>query len=158
MDNLSLSCDYQMVSRGSANLLRPRQTKYRKVQKNNRAVIPATTDKPDPPTPKHKQYGIYALDAKKIKAAQLEAGRLALVRAIGQRGSAVRRIAFPHIPVTKKPLGSRMGKGKGAVEYFVSYVKPGKMLYEFDATSNQEQARRAVQFKLPIRVGLVEKT
>lgn len=138
--------------------MRPRQTKYRKMHKNNRAVIPATTDKPKPPTPNYKQYGIYALEGAKITASQLEAARMALVRAIGRRGSAIKRMAFPHIPVTKKPLGVRMGKGKGAVEYFVSYVKPGKMLYEFDSSGNLKQAHRAVQFKLPIRVGFVERT
>lgn len=138
--------------------MRPRKMKYRKVQKNNRAVIPATSEKPVPPTPHYKQYGIYALGAKKIRANQLEAARMALVRAIGRRGSAIKRMVFPHIPVTKKPLGTRMGKGKGAVEYFVSYVKPGMMIFEFDSSGNLKQAQRAVQFKLPIKVGFVERS
>lgn len=138
--------------------MRPRQTKYRKAHKNNRAVTPTSSEKPTPPTPTFKQYGIYALDTLKISASQLEAARMALVRSIGRRGSAIKRIAFPHIPVTKKALGVRMGKGKGTVEYFVSYVKKGKMIFEFDASTNVELARRAVEFKLPIKVGLVEKT
>ena len=137
--------------------MRPRKMKYRKMQKNNRAIIPATTDRPDPPALKFRQFGIYALEAKKIKANQIEAARMALMRSIGRRGSAIHRMVFPHIPVTKKPLGTRMGKGKGSVEFFVSYVKPGMMLFEFDSTTNLKLAHRAVQFKLPIRVGYVKR-
>lgn len=137
--------------------MQPRKMKYRKRQKSLRSVKPATVENLKPPTVKSRQFGIYALEGRRIKANQLEAARMALMRSIGRRGSFIDRKVFPHFPVTKKPLGSRMGKGKGAVDHYVAYVKPGRMLFEFDSSTSLKLAHRAVQFKLPIRVGYVQR-
>ena len=138
--------------------MQPRKMKFRKMQKNLRAVKPAIpAERPKPPALKCRQFGIYSLEGRRIKANQLESARMALMRSIGRRGSFIDRMVFPHIPITKKPLGTRMGKGKGAVDHYVAHVRPGKMLFEFDCTTSLKLAHRAVQLKLPIRVAFVQR-
>lgn len=139
-------------------LLRPAKTKYRKAHKNIRAVTPVP-GKFTKPSPSFGTYGIYALDSIRLKASQIEAARFAILKTIGRKGLRIWIRAFPHIPVTKKPLEVRMGKGKGAVDHFVSYVKTGKMLYEYNCPdlNSAKQAYTAVSYKLPIRVGFVQR-
>ena len=90
-----------------------------------------------------------------MTAAQIEAARLTLVRTIGRKGSTIRINVFPHIPVTKKSIGTRMGKGKGNVDHFVAFVKAGKMLFEYDCSNYAKQAYKAVSYKLPVKTGYV---
>ena len=68
--------------------------------------------------------------------------------------------AFPHIPVTKKPLEVRMGKGKGNVDHFVSFVRAGSMLFEFNCSNvlSAKNAYRAMKYKLPINIGFIDQT
>ena len=89
-----------------------------------------------------------------MTAAQIEAGRLALIRTAGKKEARVVVSVFPHIPVTRKALGTRMGGGKGAVHHFVAFVRAGTVLYEFNSKDFAKQTQRAVQFKLPIKIKL----
>ena len=100
-------------------------------------------------------YGAYGLAATEpcwITSNQLEAGRIAINRCF-QRGGKVWIDVFPDKPVTKKPAETRMGKGKGAVEYWVAPVKPGRVMFEI-AGVTEETAREALRLashKLPVK-------
>jgi large subunit ribosomal protein L16 len=140
-------------------LLRPKKTKYRKFQKRLRNIKPINPDRVEPPSVNFLDHGIYALQGVRMTAAQIEAARLTLVRYLKRQGSAIRVCVFPHIPVTKKPLGTRMGKGKGNVDHFIAFVRPGKMLFEYNCKDdNAREICRSVQHKLPIRVGYIMRT
>jgi large subunit ribosomal protein L16 len=98
------------------------------------------------------ECGLQALDAGLITANQIEAARVALTRYI-KRGGKVWIKIFPNKPITKKPAETRMGKGKGAPEYWVAPVKPGRILFEIAGVS-EEVAREALRLasnKLPVR-------
>lgn len=137
-------------------LLRPQQTKYKKFHKRLRCVSPPKPGEKILPPPLHfHDHGIYALESFRMTAHQIEAARLTLVRTIGRKGTHIKIQVFPHIPVTKKPLGVRMGKGKGTVDHFVAFVKAGKMLFEYDCKTYAKQAQKAVNYKLPIKTGYV---
>ena len=97
-------------------------------------------------------YGLKTLEAGWLTDRQIEAGRVAITRFIKRSGRVWIRI-FPDKPVTKKPQETRMGKGKGAPEYWVAVVKPGRVLYEMEGVS-EEVAREALRLaghKLPLR-------
>ena len=101
-------------------------------------------------------YGIQALEPAWITNRQIEAARIAMTRHI-KRGGKIWIRMFPDKPVTKKPAETRMGKGKGAPEYWVAVVKPGRILYEIegvDETTARDAMRLAAQ-KLPIRTKFV---
>jgi large subunit ribosomal protein L16 len=101
-------------------------------------------------------YGIKSLDSKWMTSRQIEAARIAATRYMKREGQLWIRI-FPDKPVTKKPLEVRMGKGKGAVEYWAAVVRPGRILFEIDGISEEiavEALRLAAQ-KLPVRTKLV---
>ena len=98
------------------------------------------------------------MEPKRITAAQIETCRVTLGRILGRKKSDVKTLIFPHFPVTKKPLGVRMGSGKGNVDYFVAFVKAGTMLFEFSENLHAKQAFKAVSYKLPIKVGFITKT
>jgi len=103
-------------------------------------------------------YGLVALEPCWIKSNQIEACRVTMSRHFRRGGKIYIRI-FPDKPVTKKPQEVRMGKGKGAVEYWVSVVKPGRILFEV-ANVTEEQAREAFRLashKLPIRTRMVRR-
>ncbi|HYX39223.1 MAG TPA: 50S ribosomal protein L16 [Oligoflexus sp.] len=104
-------------------------------------------------------YGLQALEAGKITARQIEAARVAMTRHI-KRGGRVWINIFPDHPVTKKPLEVRMGKGKGNVEFYVAYIKPGRVLYEMDGVTPEvaAQALELAGSKLPIRTKLLKKS
>lgn len=89
-----------------------------------------------------------------MTAAQIEAGRLALIRTAGKKEAQIVIRVFPHIPVTKKAIGTRMGGGKGAVHHFVAFVRAGTMLYEFNSADFAKQTLKAVNFKMPVRIKL----
>ena len=136
-------------------LLRPNQMKYRKCQKNIRAVLPRQPIEPvEAPKLSFGNYGIYATESLRLKACHIAAGRMAILKEIGKKDIKIWVTVFPHIPVTKKPLGVRMGKGKGAVDHFVANVRAGKMVFEFvcPSESTAKLAFKQVRYKLPIKV------
>lgn len=103
-------------------------------------------------------YGIQALEPGRITANQIEAARIAMTRYI-KRGGQVWIKIFPDKPVTRKPLETRMGKGKGAPEYWVAVVKPGRVMFEI-AGVPEDLAREALRLaanKLPIKTKFVKK-
>ena len=129
----------------------PKRTKYRKMQKGrNRGK--ATRGN----VVNEGEYGLQALDAGLITSNQIEAARVALTRYI-KRGGQVWIKIFPNKPITKKPAETRMGKGKGAPEYWVALVKPGRVMFEL-AGVPEEIAREAMRLaanKLPVKTKFV---
>jgi large subunit ribosomal protein L16 len=104
------------------------------------------------------EYGLVALEPAWIKSNQIEAARVAMTRFI-KRGGQVWIKIFPDKPVTEKPAETRMGSGKGSPEYWVSVVKPGKVLFEMGGIP-EESAREAMRLaanKLPIKCKFVKK-
>lgn len=103
-------------------------------------------------------YGLVALEPAWIKSNQIEAARVAMTRFI-KRGGQVWIDIFPHKPITKKPADSRMGSGKGSVEYWVAVVKPGRVLFEMKGVSEEvaKEAMRLAGHKLPIKTKFVTK-
>ena len=103
-------------------------------------------------------YGLVATEPCWLTANQLEAARVAINK-FTKRGGRVWINVFPQKPVSKKPIGTRMGKGKGAPEYWVAVVKPGRVLFELDGVA-EEQAREAMRLashKLPCKTKFVMK-
>ncbi|MEM7606234.1 MAG: 50S ribosomal protein L16 [Myxococcota bacterium] len=96
-------------------------------------------------------YGLQATECGRVTARQIEAARMAIQRKVKRQGKLYIRV-FPDKPLTKKPLETRMGKGKGSVEAWVSIVKPGKMLYEIEGIPEElaREAFRVAGHKLPI--------
>ena len=101
-------------------------------------------------------FGLKALEPVWITARQIEAARIAMTRAIKRQGQVWIRI-FPDKPITKKPAGVRMGKGKGAPEYWAGVVKPGRILFEIDGVDLElaQKALRSAAQKLPIQTKFV---
>ena len=104
------------------------------------------------------EYGIVALDPCWIKSNQIEAARVAMTR-FTKRGGQVWIKIFPDKPVTAKPAETRMGSGKGTVEYWVSVVKPGRVMFEIGGVSEEDakEALRLAVHKLPCRCKIVSK-
>jgi large subunit ribosomal protein L16 len=101
-------------------------------------------------------FGLKALEPERVTARQIEAARRAITRAMKRQGRVWIRI-FPDVPVSTKPAEVRMGSGKGAPEYWVARVKPGRIMFELDGVSN-EIAREALELgaaKLPIKTKIV---
>ena len=103
------------------------------------------------------EYGIQALEPAWITSNQIEAARIAMTRYI-KRGGQVWIKIFPDKPVTKKPLGTRMGSGKGAPEYWVAVVKPGRVMFEIAGVPEEtaREAMRLAMHKLPIKCKFVK--
>ena len=133
--------------------LLPKRTKFRKQQKGrNRGK--ATRGN----VVNEGEYGLQATTAGWIKSNQIEAARVAMTRFI-KRGGKVWIKIFPDKPVTKKPAETRMGKGKGAPEYWVAVVKPGRVMFEIEGVS-EEVAREALRLaaqKLPVQTKFVRR-
>lgn len=104
------------------------------------------------------QYGLKALAPSWITARQIEAARIAISRHIKRGGKVWIRI-FPDKPVTKKPAETRMGKGKGAPEFWVAVVKPGRIMFELEGVGEQlaREAMRLAAQKLPIPCSFVSR-
>ncbi len=102
------------------------------------------------------EYGLKALEPCWITSRQIEAARIAMTRFIKRGGKIWIRI-FPDKPITKKPAETRMGKGKGAPEYWAAVVKPGRVLYEMDGVPHDiaKEAFRLAAHKLPIKTQFV---
>ncbi len=104
-------------------------------------------------------YGLKALEAGWISDRQIEASRVAIMRFIKRGGKLWIRI-FPDKPVTKKPAETRMGKGKGAPEFWVAVVKPGRILFEMEGITEAEarEAMKLASHKLPLSTCFVERS
>ena len=104
------------------------------------------------------EYGLVALEPAWVKSNQIEAARIAMTRFI-KRGGKVWIDIFPHKPITKKPAEARMGCGKGAVEYWVAVVKPGRVMFEMAGVSDEvaKEALRLASHKLPIKCKIAKK-
>jgi large subunit ribosomal protein L16 len=102
------------------------------------------------------EYGLKALEPAWITDRQIEAARIAMTRHV-KRGGKIWIRLFPDKPITKKPAETRMGKGKGAPEYWVAVVKPGRILYEIEGVPEDiaREAMRLAAQKLPIKVKFV---
>ena len=133
--------------------LMPKRTKYRKMQKGrNRGKASRGTTVVDG------EYGLQATGAALIKSNQIEAARIAMTRFI-KRGGQVWIKIFPDKPITKKPAETRMGKGKGAVEYWVAVVKPGRVMFEIAGVPEDlaKEALRLAANKLSVKCKFVKK-
>lgn len=106
----------------------------------------------------HGDFGLVALEPAWITNRQIEAARIAMTRYI-KRGGKVWIKLFPDKPYTHKPLGVRMGKGKGAVEYWVAVVKPGRVMFEIGGVSEDlaREALRLAMHKLPLKCKVVSR-
>ncbi len=129
----------------------PKKTKYRKMQKGRNRGKATRGNKVT-----EGQYGLQALEAGLITANQIEAARIAMTRFI-KRGGKVWIKLFPDKPISTKPIGTRMGKGKGAVEYWVAVVKPGRVMFEIEGISEDiaKEALRLAAHKLPIKTKFI---
>ena len=132
-------------------MLQPKRTKYRRPQKG-RAKGNAQRGN----QLAFGSFGIKSLDTHWITARQIEAARVAMTRYM-KRGGKVWRNIFPHMPLTKKPIGTRQGKGKGNVEAWVAVVKEGKIMFEIAGVdeATAREALRLAAHKLPIKTKFV---
>lgn len=132
-------------------MLMPKKVKFRKQQRGRRRGM-ATRGH----TVAFGDYGLQALEPGWITARQIEAARIAMTRYV-KRGGKIWIRLFPDKPVTKKPLETRMGKGKGAPEEWVAVVKPARILYEMEGVSEAvaREAMRLAAHKLPIKTRFV---
>lgn len=132
-------------------MLSPRKTKFRK-QHRGRMRGKATRGN----TLSFGDYGLQALEPSWITSRQIEAGRRAMTRYVRRGGKIWIRI-FPDKPVTMRPAETRMGSGKGAPEYWVAVVKPGRIMYEMNGVpeSTAREAMRLAAFKMPIKTKFV---
>ncbi len=131
----------------------PKRSKYRKMQKGRnrgRATRGNVVNEGE--------YGLQATTAGWIKSNQIEAARVAMTRYI-KRGGKVWIKIFPDKPVTKKPAETRMGKGKGAPEYWVAVVKPGRVMFEIAGVTEDiaREALRLAAHKLPVQTKFIKR-
>jgi len=134
-------------------MLQPKRVKYRKVQKakgnmkgnSNRGTLLSNG-----------MFGIKSLDQNLLTSRQIEAARVAATRYMKRQGQ-LRIKIFPDKPITKKPLEVRMGKGKGAPEYFVAVVKPGRIMFEVGGVPMEvaKEALRLAAQKLPVKTKFI---
>lgn len=132
-------------------MLSPKKTKFRKGFKGK-----ISGDAKGGTTLNFGSFGLKALQPERITARQIEAARRALARAIKRQGRIWIRI-FPDVPVSSKPAEVRMGSGKGAPEYWVARVKPGRIMFELDGVdaATAKQAFALATEKLPIKTRVV---
>jgi len=134
-------------------MLQPKRTKFRKQFKGRiSGTAKGGTDL------NFGQFGLKAVEPERVTARQIEAARRALTRHMKRAGRVWIRV-FPDVPVSKKPTEVRMGKGKGAPEFWAAKVKPGRIMFEIDGVS-QDIAREALRLaaaKLPIKTRFVER-
>ncbi|MAR78282.1 MAG: 50S ribosomal protein L16 [Gammaproteobacteria bacterium] len=132
-------------------MLQPKKTKYRKQQKGKLRGFATSGAKVS-----FGEFGLKAVTRGRVTARQIEAARRAMTRHIKRGGKVWIRI-FPDVPITKKPVEVRMGKGKGNVEYWVAKIQPGKVLYEMEGVSEDvaREAFRLAAAKLPINTTFI---
>ncbi len=135
-------------------MLQPKRTKFRKQQKGRNRGLAQRGNRVS-----FGEYGLKAVGRGRMTARQIEAARRAMTRRI-KRGGKIWIRVFPDKPITKKPLEVRQGKGKGAVEYWVALIQPGRVLYEIEGVSEAD-ARDAFQLasaKLPFPTVFVKRS
>lgn len=135
-------------------MLQPKRTKFRKQSKGRNRGLASNGNKVN-----FGEFGLKASTRGRITARQIEAARRTITRKVKRGGKVWIRI-FPDKPITTKPLEVRQGKGKGNVEYWVSVVQPGKVLYEIEGVSEQlaREAFRLASAKLPVKTIFVNRT
>ncbi len=135
-------------------MLMPKRTKFRKSQRG-RMTGKATTGA----AVSFGEFGLKALEPAWLTNRQIEAARVALTRHLKRGGKLFIRI-FPDKPVTKKPAETRMGKGKGAPEYWVAVIKPGRILFEIEGVPEllARESMRLAATKLPFKTKFVSRT
>ena len=134
-------------------MLQPARTKFRKAHKGRikgKATRGASLN--------FGSHGLQALEPERVTSRQIEAARVALTRQMQRKGRVWLRI-FPNIPVSKKPIEVRMGKGKGSPEFYACRVKPGRILFEVDGVSEQiaKEALYKASAKLPIKTKTIKR-
>jgi len=132
-------------------MLQPKKTKYRKVQKGRMKGNSGRGYRLS-----NGMFGIKSLDSNFLTSRQIEAARIAATRYMKREGQLWIKI-FPDKPITKKPLEVRMGKGKGAVEYWAAVVKPGRILFEVGGVPLDiaKEALRLAAQKLPVKTKFI---
>jgi len=132
-------------------MLQPKRTKFRKQQKGRMKGLSQRRH-----TLSNGTFGIKSLDSSFVTARQIEAARISATRYMKREGSLWIKI-FPDKPITKKPLEVRMGKGKGAVEYWAAVVKPGRILFEISGVPYDvaKEALRLAAQKLPVKTKFI---
>ena len=132
-------------------MLMPKRAKYRKVQRGRMTGAASRGNKVS-----YGEFGIQALEPGWITGNQIEAARIAMTR-YTKRGGKVWIKIFPDKPVTEKPAGTRMGSGKGAPEFWIANVRPGRVMFEIGGVSEdvaKEALRRAID-KLPMKCRII---
>jgi large subunit ribosomal protein L16 len=134
-------------------MLQPARTKFRKAHKGRIKGVATSATSLD-----FGEYGLKAMEPDRITARQIEAARRALTRHMKRAGRVWIRM-YPDVPVSKKPLEVRMGSGKGAPEFWVARVKPGRILFEVDGVPLQvaREALTLAAAKLPIKTRFVQR-
>ena len=134
-------------------MLLPKRVKYRRVHRGRMTGKATRGNKVS-----YGEFGLQALEPAWITSNQIESARRAMTRYI-KRGGQVWIKIFPDKPVTKKPAGTRMGSGKGAPEYWVAVVKPGRVMFEISGVPEEaaREAMRLAMHKLPIKCKFVAK-
>ncbi|MEX0901100.1 MAG: 50S ribosomal protein L16 [Gammaproteobacteria bacterium] len=135
-------------------MLQPKRTKFRKMRKGRNRGLATSGNQVS-----FGEYGLKATARGRITARQIEAARRAMTRYV-KRGGKIWIRVFPDVPVSKKPLEVRMGKGKGNVEYWVCKIQPGRVLYEMEGVTEDiaREAFRLAATKLPIATTFVART
>ena len=134
-------------------MLMPKQVKYRKQQRGRMKGLSQRGS-----TVSFGEYGLQALEPIWLTSRQIESARRTMVRYIKRRGKIWIRV-FPDKPFTKRAAETRMGNGKGAVEYWVAVVRPGRILFEMGGIPDDEakEALRLASYKLPIKTKIVRR-
>ena len=134
-------------------MMQPKKTKFRKAHKGRIHGTATSGTSLD-----FGQFGLKALEPERVTARQIEAARRAMTRHMKRAGRVWIRI-FPDVPVSKKPIEVRMGKGKGTPEFWVCRIKPGRVLFEIDGVTTQvaKEALALAAAKLPIKTRFVER-
>jgi large subunit ribosomal protein L16 len=134
-------------------MLQPKKTKFRKAHKGRIKGVAQSGA-----SLAFGEFGLKAVEPERVTARQIEAARRALTRHMKRAGRVWIRV-FPDVPVSKKPLEVRMGSGKGAVEYWVCRVKPGRIMFELDGVPVQlaKEALALAAAKLPIKTRFVQR-
>ena len=135
-------------------MLMPARSKYRKVRKGKVHGGSATSLN----QLAYGRYGLVSAQTDRVSSRQIEAARQAMTRYVKRGGQIWIRI-FPHTPVSQKPLGTKMGSGKGNPEFFVAKVKPGTIMFEMDGVPEEiaREAMRLASHKLPVNTNFMVK-
>jgi large subunit ribosomal protein L16 len=135
-------------------MLQPKRTKFRKQMKGRNRGLAQRGSKVS-----FGEYGLKSADRGRMTARQIEAARRTITRHVKRGGKLWIRV-YPDVPITKKPIEVRQGKGKGNVEYWIAQIQPGRMLYEIEGVS-EDVAREAFKLaaaKLPFKTTFVTRT